>query len=600
MAITGICQDPVTPATMYFCTGEWPFNSDAVAGDGIFKSTNGGATWTQLGTTTGTDFDYCSKILCDASGNVFVSTRSGIFRSVNGGTTWSTITPGGLLSNRFSDMELSSTGRLHVSSGQFETCEYRFTDNRTALTPTWTAATAGYPSSLRRIELGCNGNTLYALPSDNGYQVPTIYKSTDGGANWAATVGQPTVGWASGQAWYNLAVDIDGSGNVIVGALDPFKSTNGGTTWTKLADWTNNPGLPPATTQYVHADIHFIKLYGTNRVLFGCDGGIHFSSDGGTTIRDKNAGLRIKQFYSVAIHPATTNYFLAGAQDNGSHKFTNAGLSTTTEVTGGDGAFVHIDQDEPLFQFTSYVYNQYRRSTNGGTTWSNVNLSLSAFGQFINPTDYDDAADIMYCANSAGTYRRWTDPQTGSTNAVVSITNFNGNTVSAVTVSPYTSNRVYFGTENDVGATRLCYVDNANTIASGSAGTNISTGLPINVNTSCIATGTADQNLMVCYSNYGVQQIWVSTNGGTSWTNIDGNLPDMPVRWCMFVPGDNTRAIIATEAGVYLTQAINSGATVWLPSPTFPTVRTDMLQYRPSDGMIAAATHGRGLWTQPY
>jgi hypothetical protein len=68
----------------------------------------------------------------------------------------------------------------------------------------------------------------------------------------------------------------------------------------------------------------------------------------------------------------------------------------------------------------------------------------------------------------------------------------------------------------------------------------------------------------------------------------------------MFVPGGNNRAIIATEAGVYLTQLINGGSTVWIPSPTFPTVRTDMLQYRASDGLIAAATHGRGLWTQPY
>jgi hypothetical protein len=68
----------------------------------------------------------------------------------------------------------------------------------------------------------------------------------------------------------------------------------------------------------------------------------------------------------------------------------------------------------------------------------------------------------------------------------------------------------------------------------------------------------------------------------------------------MFVPGDNTRAIIATEAGVYLTQSINGAATAWIPSPTFPTVRTDMLQYRPSAKLIAAATHGRGLWTQPY
>jgi len=112
--------------------------------------------------------------------------------------------------------------------------------------------------------------------------------------------------------------------------------------------------------------------------------------------------------------------------------------------------------------------------------------------------------------------------------------------------------------------------------------------------------GTNDNNLICSYSNYGTQQVWVSSNGGTSWTNIDGNLPDMPVRWCMFVPGDNTRAIIATEAGIYLTQLINGASTAWIPSPTFPTVRTDMLQYRASDGLIAAATHGRGVWTQPY
>ncbi len=595
MAITSICQNPASTSTMYFCTGEGNYNVDAVGGDGIFKSTDGGVNWTQLASTTGSNFDYCTKILCDASGNVYVTTRAGVFRSTNGGTSWTTISPTGL-SASYSDMELSSTGRLHVSAGQFSTCGYRFTDNpSTVASGTWTSPTAGYPASTIRIELGCNGNTLYALPSDGSYQIPTIYKSTDGGANWAATTGQPTAGWASGQAWYALAVDIDGSGNVIVGGLDPYKSINGGTSWTKLADWTNNAGLPPVTTQYVHADIHFIKMYGANRVLFGCDGGIHYSSDGGTTIRDRNRGLRIKQFYSCAIHPSTTNYFLAGAQDNGSHKFTLAGLGNTEEVTGGDGAFVHIDQNESSFQFTSYVYQQYRRSTNGGTSWGSVNLSLSAIGQFINPTDYDDAANIMYCGDAAGNYRRWTNPQSGSTNAVVSITALNASSVLAIKVSPYTANRVYFGTAGG----RVTYVDGANTIASGSAGTNISTGLPA-ANVSCIEVGTNDNNLICCYSNYGVQQIWVSTNGGTSWTNIDGDLPDMPVRWCMFGPGDNTKAVIATEAGVYLTQLINGASTAWIPSPTFPTVRTDMLQYRSSDGLVAAATHGRGLWTQSY
>ncbi len=597
MAITGICQDPTNTNIMYACTGEAYYNADGVRGDGVFKSTDNGVNWAQLGSTTGTNYDYCSKILCDASGNVYVSTRSGIFRSTNGGTSWTTITPSGLSSSRISDMELSSTGRLHISSGIFSTSDYRFTDiPSTVASGGWTSPTVGFPASPIRVELGCNGSTLYALPSNSSYQVPTIYKSTNGGANWAATSGQPTSGWGSGQAWYNLAIDIDGSGNVIVGALEPHRSTNGGNSWAKIANWVGTTG------QYVHADIHNIKMYSTNRVLFGCDGGIHYSSDGGTTIRDRNDGLRLKQFYSCAIHPTLTNYFLAGAQDNGSHQFSTAGLGSTVEVTGGDGAFVHIDQDQPEYQFTSYVYNQYRRSTNSGATWSSINLGSST-GQFINPTDYDNAANIMYCSNSAGTFLRWTNPQTGSTRASVTITALNSNTITAVTVSPHTGNRVYFGTENDVGTSRLCYVDGANTIASGSAGNNISTGLPTNVSTSCVAVGTDDQNLLVSYSNYGVASIWRSTNGGTSWTSLDNNgvnLPDMPIRWCMFAPNNNNSAIIATEAGVYFTHSFNGTSTVWTPSPTFPTVRTDMLQYRPLDGLIAAATHGRGLWTQPY
>ena len=595
LAISDITQDP-RPGfqnIMYFCTGEAYFNIGSVQGNGVFKSTDNGATWTYLPSTS--TYVFGTRILCDYLGNIYLGTRSGLFRSTvaSGGAAWTDITPTGL-STSICDLEISSTtaaGRLHVVAGIFTTQAYRYTDIPvTVAAATWTSPVTAFPSFSNRAEICVSGSTLYSLVADASNEVPTIYKSTDGGANWAACATSPTAGWASGQGWYALACDIDPSSGgltCIVGGLDTWKTTNGGTTWSQISTWVGVTPIP----QYVHADVHKILFYDSgNKLLFGSDGGIFFSSDKGVSIKDRNKGIRIKQFYSCAIHPSTTDYFLAGAQDNGVHQFNNAGLSNTVEVTGGDGAFVAIDQNEPAFQFGSYVFNVYRRSINSGATWTTVTLN-SATGQFINPFDYDNTANIMYCGDIASNFRRWTDPQTGSTSAVVNITSIVGS-VTAVSVSPYTAHKVFFGTSSG----RVVQVDGANTIASGSAGTDRSTGLPGGT-VSCINFGTDDLNLIMCESNYGINNVWVSTNGGVSWTAIDGTLPDMPVRWCMFYPGSNTKAYIATETGVWETDLISGGATVWNANPSFPTVRTEMIKYRSSDRTIAAATHGRGLWT---
>jgi len=361
----------------------------------------------------------------------------------------------------------------------------------------------------------------------------------------------------------------------------------------------------------VHADQQIIKWFANDQLLIGTDGGIFYSPDGGATFEDRNTGLNIKQFYSCDYHPSLTNYFLAGAQDNGCHQFTTPGLNTTTEITGGDGAFVHIDKDEPAYQFGAYIRNRIRRSTDDWVSVSALNFYKGTsvakvdFGSFINASDYDNTANIMYCGSDAGEFFRWTTAKTTpagnyyfsdgypSGANIITISNLTG-TVSAVTVSPYTANRIYLGT----GSARLLKIDNAHTISSGSAGTSI-TGASFPAGTiSCIAVGSDDNNLMVCFSNYGVMNIWVTTNGGTTWTGIDGNLPDMPIRWAVFDPTSNTKAWIATETGVWSTTAINGASTVWTASPGFPTVRTDMIKYRDGDQTLVAATHGRGLWTQ--
>jgi trimeric autotransporter adhesin len=344
------------------------------------------------------------------------------------------------------------------------------------------------------------------------------------------------------------------------------------------------------TINYVHADHHGVFWNGS-QVLLSTDGGIFYSNDNGVSYTDRNVGIRTLQFYSCAIHPTNTNYLLGGTQDNGSHSTSSAGLGGSTEVHGGDGGFVHIDEDEPQFQFSATTRSQYRRSINNGVNWGSVNFS-DAIGQFINPTEYDDINNRMYCSGSAGTYVRWDNPQNGSTFSTVSIASVSPNTVRSLKVSPHTPNRVFMG--DAVG--RVIRVDNAH--LSAPTITNITdAGMPINAIVSSVNVGSSDNFLIATYSNYGVQHVFMSTTGGGAWNDISGNLPDIPVRWAMFHPDDNDKAIIATEMGVFETDDINGASTVWVQNSSFPNVKTNMLQYRLSDRTIVAATHGRGFWT---
>ncbi|MBL7816318.1 MAG: T9SS type A sorting domain-containing protein [Saprospiraceae bacterium] len=593
LAVTSICQDPTNPNIMYFSTGEAFFNADAAQGVGVFKSTDGGNTWSLLSSTS--SYVYCSKILCDASGNVYLSTRgTGFLRSTNGGSTWTNITPTGV-SQYATDFEISSTGRLHLSVGQFSIdglTAYRYTDVPAIVTSSsgWTAATTAFPTGQVRCELACSGNTVYAVQSTTSYSITQIHKSTDGGATWTTSaITSTNTGYFGSQAWYDIAFAVDptDANTVILGGVQAIKSTNGGSSFSKISEWVGTTG------QYVHADMHNIAWYdGGNKLIIVSDGGVFYSTDKGATFRDRNTNLRLKQFYSVAIHPTSTNYFLAGAQDNGNHQLNGAGLTTSTEVTGGDGAFVAIDQNEPQYQFGAYVYNQYRRSTNGGNSWSSVNVSTSA-GMFINPWDYDDKNNAIYASHNAGRFLRWINPASATTTSNILVPNFNGAFVSAVKVSPYTDHLVYFGTE----AGRIVKIANANVTASAVATNITSASMPANAYVSCINVGTDDNNLIVSFSNYGANSIWRSTDGGATWTSIEGNMPDIPVRWVMFFPNDNTKAYAGTEAGVWETDLLNGSSTVWVPNSTFPTTRATQLKYRASDHTIVASTHGRGIWT---
>lgn len=597
LAITCIAQDPSNPNIIYFGTGEGYFNADAIRGFGIWKTTDGGTTWAQLAATTGATFNYCQKMVVNSTGILMVGTRSGgLQRSTNGGTTFTKVLGTGLgitgaVSNMCYDVDIAANGDIYAT---LDGSIHKSTNAGLTF-----GAAMTVPITLGRVEIACapsDANYVYALV-ENANVVNGILRSTNGGTTWTsrtepadADTGIPTTDFSRSQAWYDLAIAVDPNNRdaLMVGGVDLFKSTDGAGTWTQIAHWYGG-----FSKQYVHADQHNIvyRTGSSTEVYFVNDGGIWRSANGNAavpTISFKGDNYNVTQFYACAIHPtALTSYFLAGAQDNGSHQFTSGSVQSTVEVTGGDGAFCHIDQDQPQFQFTAYVYNDFYRSTNGGSTWTNISTSG---GDFISPTDYDDVNNRMYMCMGANNYKRWDNPQTGNTFATVAVAGFGGQ-VTAIKVSPNTANRIFFGIDNG----RVFKVDNAHTGAP--TATNISTGLPAGY-PACVEVETGNDNhLLVTYSNYGVNSVWESTNGGTSWTSVEGNLPDMPIRWALFNPNNSDQAILATELGVWSTDNLNGGATVWgATNSGLANVSVDMLQLRQSDKYVIAATHGRGLF----
>lgn len=606
IAISCIIQDPNNLNTLYAGTGETWGNADAMRGLGIWKSTDGGTSWLQLSSTNNASFYYTQKIIINNLGNVFAATSSGLKKSTDGGTNWVNV-----LSGNIADMEIAANNDLYASS--FFGRVYKSTAANAGALGSWTNISpagafknieiATAPSDAQKVYLLCEG------PTSNNCD--NIFRSDNGGSSWVSgTV--PTITdqgsnsiFTRGQAWYDLiaAVDPNAPNTVVIGGIDALRSTDGGLTWKQVTTWSL-----AGTSGYnaiVHADHHATVFApgSSSRMVWGTDGGVYLTDNvdvAGTakpTVAAKNDGYNITQFYCGAIHPtAGTNYFLAGAQDNGSQQFSGAGILSTIEVSGGDGAFCHIDKLDPTRQFTSYVYCSYYRSINSGASFISRTNDQTR-GSFINPTDYDPVTQLLYgdgttvSTGAGGSYSRWNTTNM-NTLSFIAVTQFGTASVTNTYVSPNTANRVYFGLNNG----SVVYVDGADAGTATKTGTVLKTGIG---SVSGIAIEpTNESHVLVTYSNYGVQSVWETTNAGTTWTNIEGNLPDMPVRWVVFNPANATQALLATELGVWTTSSLNGINTNWTPTNGgLANTRVDVLKVRTSDNTILAATHGRGVFT---
>jgi photosystem II stability/assembly factor-like uncharacterized protein len=637
LAISCIAQDPSDPQNIYFGTGEGWLNSDFVRGLGIWKYD--GTNWSQLSSTNNFVFYYVEKIVVNTSGIVFAATRNGgIRKSSNGGNSWTTVLSNSInggSTTRAADIEIAADGNIYASLGLFNSDGiYRSSDNGSTWSKIYSSASDEY-----RIELACapgNADMIYALihglkgidgisgnSDDNG--IKKIMSTSDATAatpTWTDLTipswcdqGSSSNDFTRNQAWYDLiaAVDPNDDQVVYIGGVDILKTADGGNTWSQVTQWAAGC----TTLPNVHADIHNIQFVGSSStdMIVGCDGGVYYTTDAGASFTDKNTGYNVTQYYGVTLDPASgSNMMIAGAQDNGTHFFNSSGINSVAEITGGDGGFCFIDQTNSSVWLTSFpgsVFNLFRSNTYIGSTSDNSG------SRFIDPADYDNSLNVLYYGAGVGKYGRLKNVESGAAGfSVKDISAAAGSRqVSAVKVDPNNASTVWFGCSTD-GVTSiaptLVKVTNADAITP-SATAFAGPTLPANAYISSIdiESGSSD-HMLLTVSNYGVASVWESADGGTTWTSLDNNgvnLPDMPVRWGIFIPGGyNARTtstaaatggiMLATELGVWTTSSSNGTSTAWTSNNTgLANVRVDQLVLRSSDKMVAAATHGRGLFT---
>ena len=613
IAVSCIAYDPVNTQIFYVGTGE--IYSGASRGFGIWQTTDAGVTWTRL-TSTGNFLWVNDIVVRNESGvavvyvaagdkyyqGVWHNGTEGLLRSTNDGATFTQVWSGsGSTLYQPSDLEIDANNNIWAGTRNNSWGSGGGQILKSSDGTTW--STVYTTDDANRMELACapsNANVVYAVGSGGSGDddIGVFVKSTNGGTTWPpVTIPLNTSGkhFTRGQAWYDLilAVDPNDENTLYAGGIDLHKSIDSGNTWNQISHWYGGFDF-----DYVHADQHsfaFRPGY-SNTVVFGNDGGIHMTTDAGDHFTAKNSGYNVTQFYSCALHPSPGEYyFLAGSQDNGTQQFDSAGIDSTKEVTGGDGAFCFIDQMDPALQITSYIYNNYYFSTNGGLDFESISQTGDNSGRFINPSDYDDDRDILYSASGIDSIKL-----TYGFNGTITEDYFEigmSEKASHIRVSQFMDNTIFIGT----GAGRLFKVTDADGVSpsiSEITGDDFPTGY-----ISCIELGSSENQILVTFSNYGVISVWETLNGGLLWENKEGTeeehmLPDMPVRWALYNPDNRDEVILATEVGVWSTTDFNSASPAWTASNSgLANVRTDMLQIRSSDNFVIAATHGRGLFS---
>jgi len=563
---------------------------------------------------------------------------AGLYKSLDNGLNWSRLESSNLKLSASSsyytipnDFEIDASNRLWIgtistygSGGLGGGKVFNSIDGAT-----WTQITTLTNSD--RVELAVsstNANKIYALTQGTTATGPHIFSTIDGFSTVNelakpndADTNIPSNDFTNGQDFYDLVIEVDPTDDQIiyVGGIDLFRSisgvnTNTASKWQQISKWSESPNLNTLTCSIVHADQHALTfrpgVSGENEAVIGCDGGVYYASSLSTAQSSDvftvmNTNYNVTQFYYGGYGQSTANELIvAGAQDNGT-QFINgatAGINSSDFIRGGDGAYSTIDKDGS-YMIDSYLYSNHKYVN---LPYSGISYDIDTNnneGDFISPAGLDHNLNIMYSngvlrdANGNIITRQINRYILGTSSAIKSqLSNvLLDGSPTAFKVSPYTttSTTLLVGTDNG----RLLKLTNANVTPTWA---DIS-GVSFLGSISDIEFGVSENDIFLTFHNYGVASIWYSPDGGVTWENKEGNLPDMPVKCILQNPLLNNEVIIGTELGVWSTTNFNTSSPTWLSSINgMSDVKVVDLDLRTADNSILATTFGRGLFTGKF
>lgn len=525
-SIGAIAIDPKTPKTIWAGTGEaWTRNSVSI-GDGIYKSTDGGENWINMGLK---ESEHIAKILIDPndSNTVYAcvpgklwsdSEDRGLYKTTDGGTTWNKILKGANPSTGCSMISLDPSNPKNIYAGMWDFRRKGWTfrsggENSTAASgsglfvssdggATWKdldeKSSQGLPAKpWGRVAVTVapsKPNVVYALIESNR---SALFRSDDGGKTWQE---RDRSNWMVWRPFYfgNLIVDPKNENKIYKPDLVLIMSEDGGKSFSTIS-------------QGAHGDFHdvWIDPDNTDHLIAGDDGGIWYSYDGGNTWW-KGYNLPISQFYHVSVDQADPYHVYGGLQDNsvwvGDSQYPGGITNSRWEnLFGGDGFWAFADPSDP-----NYVYAE----SQGGFLGRINRTTLEA--RFIKPEPNYGEGKLRF---------NWNTP---------------------IHLSPNEKGTLYIGAQflfrsRDHGQTWERISPDLTTNDPEKQKQEESGG--VTVDNSYAEMHTTIYS--ICESPREAQTIWVGTDDGNlqltrdagkSWTNVVGNVPNLPkASWVSWV-----------------------------------------------------------------